>query len=229
MHCLKRILSLMMIFLLVFSCLPTSVFADETTAEIEETTEEIVQDTDNINIDEDPAEDPVMDPVDHPPEDTESENIVTDETVQNDSQEDPVDETPVAEVTDETSEPTDETEVLITEEQAENTFSEENEEAEEPEPAEITEEPEPAVRGSMLLAAEPTRGSAYLQMIDMDQYSYSFGSSYPEPFKNESRNRSCQFWFNGVPAYCLQFGVDSSSGMSYSSRKLRQLPISRRQ
>ena len=207
----------MMVFLLVFSCLPTSVFADETVTEIEETTEEIIQESDIIDIDEDPTEDQVMNPVDHPPEDTESENVVTEETVQNDPQEDPVDETPVAEVIDETSESTDETENLIAEEQAENTFSEENEEAEEPVPAEITEEPELAIRGSMLLAAEPTRGSAYLQMIDMDQYSYSFGSSYPEPFKNESRNRSCQFWFNGVPAYCLQFGVDSSSGMSYSS------------
>ena len=121
---------------------------------------------------------------------------------------------PVTEISDKIAEPADETEVSPVEETVDDTLSEE---AEEPESVEITEEPEPAVRGSMLLAAEPTRASAYLRMIDMDQYSYSFGSNYPEPYKNQSRRRTVQFWFGDTPAYCLQFGKEAESGMAYST------------
>jgi uncharacterized surface anchored protein len=54
-------------------------------------------------------------------------------------------------------------------------------------------------------------------MKNMDQYYYSFGSSFPEPFAGESRSRSCQFWFGSTPAYCVEFGKEASSGMQYST------------
>lgn len=59
--------------------------------------------------------------------------------------------------------------------------------------------------------------SGYLNMVDMPQYGYSFGSSYPAPFAGVSRTQAAQFWFNGAPAYCLQFGYSTSSGMGYYS------------
>ena len=60
-------------------------------------------------------------------------------------------------------------------------------------------------------------------LIDADpQGSLTICLGYPEPFKNESRKRTCQFWLDGVPAYCLQFGVDSSAGMSYSTQLDRE-------
>ncbi len=59
--------------------------------------------------------------------------------------------------------------------------------------------------------------SGKLRMINMDQYSYSFDGSYPEPFKSQSRNRTVQFWLGSIPAYCLQFGVASASGMEYQT------------
>ena len=59
--------------------------------------------------------------------------------------------------------------------------------------------------------------SGNLVMKDMDQYYYSFDSSFPEPFAGESRNRSCQFWFGSTPAYCVEFGKEASSGMQYST------------
>ena len=59
--------------------------------------------------------------------------------------------------------------------------------------------------------------SGSLVMKNMDQYYYSFGSSFPEPFAGESRSRSCQFWFGSTPAYCVEFGKEASSGMQYST------------
>ena len=68
-----------------------------------------------------------------------------------------------------------------------------------------------------LLPAAVHAESGSLVMKNMDQYYYSFGSSFPEPFAGESRSRSCQFWFGSTPAYCVEFGKEASSGMQYST------------
>ncbi len=228
MRIFRRTISMLLILLLVISCMPLGAFAEgnedqeivieetvpETTVETEitEPPEEETLPDEHEGLPEEvvPDENTVINPVDDAQEMTEPGmvDIVTETQEEDVIVTNPPAETPVDEPSDDG---------IVTEDPpAEEVLDvPEVDGSEEPE----TEDDEPVmeVRGNMLLAAEPTRGSAYLQMIDMDQYSYSFGSSYPEPFKNESRNRSCQFWFNGVPAYCLQFGVDSSSGMSYSS------------
>ncbi len=176
---------------------------------------------------------PITDPVDDPQEETETykdgeDNGIPEEadmTVDGPAVTDPEDsvpEAPDAGVAEEMSDPDDGQDADMPEDALPAGDTAEDTEISPDKPAEETEtEPEEAemqVMGNMLMAASPTRGSAYLQMIDMDQYSFSFGWDYPEPFRGQSRSRSVLFWLNGAPAYCLEFGVPSSSGMSYSTQ-----------
>ena len=242
---IRKTIAFIMTLLIAVSCVPMGAFAEGTEGQ-EIVTEDTVPET-NVETEievppeeetalpaedgvpaesEDIPEETAVDPVDDPQE--EEDPGITEEP-------DPVmvAEEPVIKITEEDMTAIDPVPEAISDEPADDGIVSEEEiivddpaleaeavipETEETSETEAEDETELTVRGNLLLAAEPTRGSAYLQMIDMDQYSYSFGSNYPEPFKNESRKRSCQFWFNGVPAYCLQFGVDSSSGMSYSSQ-----------
>lgn len=230
---IRKAIALIMILLIAVSCVPMGAFA-EGTEEQEIVTEDTVPETTvESDIEVPPGEEPVFleeheappeeetapentvtDPADDPQDETES---VSEDTVIDDQDDgiiitdDPISEFPAEEPAEDkntTEEPVSEVYSNDPEPESQKEIKSETEETE----SEMT------VRGNMLLAAEPTRGSAYLQMIDMDQYSYSFGSSYPAPFKNQSRRRTCQFWLNGVPAYCLQFGVESSAGMSYSTQ-----------
>lgn len=57
----------------------------------------------------------------------------------------------------------------------------------------------------------------YVGMIDMNQYAYSFDSSYPAPFTNVSRSRAVRMSIGGNVAYCIEFGVTASTGIGYDS------------
>lgn len=57
----------------------------------------------------------------------------------------------------------------------------------------------------------------YLSMVDMNQYAFSFPSNYPAPFGGRTRPRQVQLWINGIPAYCLEFGVTAVSGVGYNA------------
>lgn len=237
---IRKAVALIMILLIAVSCVPMGAFAEEAEGQ-EIVTEDIVPETTvGSDIEVPPEEEPmfteeqevppeeeaapeiiVSNPVDNPQEEKETGN--EDEVTDDQETKIIIDEDAIPESTSEEAAENGESLEEPAPEALDPNLEPERQEETESEEAELEEtEPEIAVRGEMLLAAEPTRGSAYLQMIDMDQYSYSFDSSYPEPFKNESRKRTCQFWLDGVPAYCLQFGVDSSAGMSYSTQLDRE-------
>ena len=199
---IRKAIALIMILLIAVSCVPMGAFA-ECAEEQDFVTEDTVPETTvESGVEVPPEEEPafpeeqeappeitVADLVDDPPEETESgseDTVIEDKDDGIIITDDPIPESPMEEPAEDrstTEEPVSEVSGSDPEPESQEEIKSEAEET----------EPEIAVRGSMLLAAEPTRGSAYLQMIDMDQYSYSFGSSYPAPFKNQSRRRTCQF------------------------------------
>ena len=131
MSVFKKILSLTLIFLLVFSCLPTAAFADEIENETEVTEEAAVDD--EVTIQEDvPAEEPAEESPEEPPEEEpvpeESEEIISEEvseTVPEDENEEPTEEP------DSKEDPEDETDPVETE-APEDSEGEESSEEEEP-------------------------------------------------------------------------------------------------
>ena len=133
MSVFKKILSLTLVFLLVFSCLPTAAFADEIENETEVTEEAAVDD--EVTIQEEvPAEEPVEESPEEPPEEEpaseESEEIISEEvseTVPEDENEEPTEEP------DPEEDPEDETDPV------------ETEAPEDSEGEEISEEEEPSV------------------------------------------------------------------------------------
>ncbi|MBR0451928.1 MAG: hypothetical protein IJI78_08040, partial [Oscillospiraceae bacterium] len=98
MSVFKKILSLTLVFLLVFSCLPTAAFADEIESETEVTEEAAVDD--EVTIQEEvPAEETAEESPEEPPEEQpvpeESEEIISEEvseTVPEDENEEPTEE-----------------------------------------------------------------------------------------------------------------------------------------
>ena len=217
----RRIMAIVMILLIAVTCVPMGAFAEDAEGQeiiIEDTAPETTVETEiEVPPEEEviPAEpetvpeEPATDPVDEPQEEAdpgiaeEPEPVIeTEEPVIEEVE--PEDEAVTDPVTDAHDDESAEDDIIAEEPAAET--EPEVPKTEEPAETEPEDELELTVRGNMLLTAEPTRASATLRMIDMDQYSYSFGSSYPEPFKNESRRRTVQFWFGDTPAYCLQFG-----------------------
>ncbi|MBQ3412167.1 MAG: VaFE repeat-containing surface-anchored protein [Oscillospiraceae bacterium] len=141
MSIFKKIISLSLVFLLVFSCLPTAAFAEEIKAETEITEEAVVED--KVTVQEEiPAEQPAEESPEEPPEEeavpAETEEPIPDEEsepVPEEESEDPAEETVSKEITeDETDPEVDPSETEIPDE------SEETEPSEEKIPAE--EEPE---------------------------------------------------------------------------------------